>query len=64
VAILDQTATLERIREKVVAGERLNLEDGLLLMESDHVLSSASWPTSRGANAAATTRSTSSRTCT
>ena len=38
MAILDRTSTLERIREKVVAGERLDLEDGLLLMESDDVL--------------------------
>jgi len=39
VAILDHTSTLESVREKVVAGERLDLEDGLLLMESDDVLS-------------------------
>jgi aminodeoxyfutalosine synthase len=38
VTILDHTATLESIREKVVARERLDLEDGLLLMESDDVL--------------------------
>src|SRR4029450_8239230 len=38
MAILDHTSTLERIREKVVAGERLDLEDGLLLMESDDIL--------------------------
>ena len=38
MAILDHTTTLESIREKVVAGERLDLEDGLLLMESDDVL--------------------------
>src|SRR5215471_20542618 len=38
MAILDHAATLEGIREKVVAGERLDLEDGLLLMESDDIL--------------------------
>jgi aminodeoxyfutalosine synthase len=38
VAILDHTSTLGSVREKVVAGERLDLEDGLLLMESDDVL--------------------------
>src|SRR6476660_6688123 len=38
MAILDRTSTLERIREKLVAGERLDLEDGLLLMESDDIL--------------------------
>ena len=38
MAILDHTSTLESVREKVVAGERLDLEDGLLLMESDDVL--------------------------
>jgi aminodeoxyfutalosine synthase len=35
VAILDRSSTLEGVREKVVAGVRLDLEDGLLLMESD-----------------------------
>src|SRR5262249_57614302 len=38
VAILDHTSTLGTIRDKVVAGERLDLEDGLLLMESDDIL--------------------------
>src|SRR5215467_8015591 len=38
MAILHHAATLEGIREKVVAGERLDLEDGLLLTESDDVL--------------------------
>jgi aminodeoxyfutalosine synthase len=32
------TDTLEPIREKVVAGERLDLEDGLALFESDNLL--------------------------
>src|SRR5213596_623903 len=36
--MLDHTATLESIREKVIAGERLDLEDGLQLMEADDVL--------------------------
>jgi aminodeoxyfutalosine synthase len=38
MAVLDRTSTLERIREKVEAGERLDLEDGLVLMESDDLL--------------------------
>ena len=38
VAVLDRTSTLEAIREKVEAGERLDLEDGLALMESDDLL--------------------------
>src|SRR5881398_612613 len=38
MALLERTDTLEPIREKVEAGERLDLEDGLLLMESDDVL--------------------------
>src|SRR4249920_1433837 len=38
MAVLDRTATLDPIREKVQAGERLDLEDGLTLMESDDIL--------------------------
>src|SRR5438034_9051207 len=34
----DSTSTLEPIREKVEAGERLDFEDGLALMESDDLL--------------------------
>ena len=38
MAILDRTSTLEPIREKVEAGERLDFEDGLALLESDDLL--------------------------
>ena len=38
MAVLDRTSTLDPIREKVEAGERLDLEDGLALMESDDLL--------------------------
>jgi aminodeoxyfutalosine synthase len=38
MAILDRTATLGTIREKVTAGERLDLEDGLALLETDDLL--------------------------
>jgi aminodeoxyfutalosine synthase len=39
MAVLDQdVATLDTVREKVEAGERLDLEDGLVLMESDDLL--------------------------
>src|SRR5437773_7857041 len=38
MALLERTDTLEPIREKVEAGERLDLEDGLTLMESDDLL--------------------------
>src|ERR1700757_2548889 len=38
MALLERTDTLAAIREKVEAGERLDLEDGLTLMESDDVL--------------------------
>jgi hypothetical protein len=38
MAVLDRTATLDPIREKIEAGERLDLEDGLALMESDDIL--------------------------
>ena len=31
-AVLDRTSTLDPIREKVEAGERLELEDGLALI--------------------------------
>jgi aminodeoxyfutalosine synthase len=38
VAVLDTLDTLAPIREKVDAGERLDFEDGLALMESDDLL--------------------------
>jgi aminodeoxyfutalosine synthase len=38
VALLERTDALAAVREKVEAGERLDLEDGLALMESDDVL--------------------------
>src|SRR5919199_3184929 len=38
MALLERTDALDPIREKVDAGERLDLEDGLTLMESDDVL--------------------------
>src|SRR3990172_6643449 len=38
MAVLDHTSTLESIREKVAAGERLDFEDGLALFESDDLL--------------------------
>src|SRR5512133_4270067 len=38
MAVLDRTATLDPIREKVEAGERLDFEDGLTLMEADDLL--------------------------
>src|SRR5438874_13086210 len=38
MAVADRISTLDPIREKVEAGERLDLEDGLALMESDDVL--------------------------
>jgi aminodeoxyfutalosine synthase len=38
VALLDQLTTLDLIREKVEAGERLDFEDGVALLESDDLL--------------------------
>jgi aminodeoxyfutalosine synthase len=38
VAVLDTLETLAPIREKIEAGERLDFEDGLALMESDDLL--------------------------
>jgi aminodeoxyfutalosine synthase len=38
VAVLDRLDTLAPIREKLEAGERLDFEDGLTLMESDDLL--------------------------
>ena len=38
MAVLDRTTALDGIREKVEAGERLDLEDGLTLLESDDLL--------------------------
>ncbi len=38
MAVLDRTSTLDPIREKIEAGERLDLEDGLALLESDDLL--------------------------
>jgi aminodeoxyfutalosine synthase len=38
MAVLDRTSALDGIRSKVEAGERLDLEDGLTLLESDDLL--------------------------
>ena len=38
MALLDRTSTLGPIREKIEAGERLELEDGLAVLESDDLL--------------------------
>ena len=38
MALLDQTSTLAPLREKVESGERLDLEDGLAILESDDLL--------------------------
>src|SRR5437660_3340239 len=38
MAVLDKLSTLDPIREKVEAGERLDFEDGVALLESDDVL--------------------------
>ncbi len=38
VAVLDTTSTLQPIREKVEAGDRLDFEDGLALLETDDLL--------------------------
>src|SRR5437870_13585636 len=38
MALLDQLTTLDLIREKVEAGERLDFEDGVALLESDDLL--------------------------
>jgi aminodeoxyfutalosine synthase len=38
MAVIDRIVTLDSIREKVEANERLDFEDGLALMESDDVL--------------------------
>jgi 2-iminoacetate synthase ThiH len=54
-------STLELIRDKVEAGERLDLEDGLALMESDDLLALGELAV---ASVAATIASTSSRTST
>jgi aminodeoxyfutalosine synthase len=38
MAVLDRVTTFDSIREKVEANQRLDFEDGLILMESDDVL--------------------------
>jgi len=38
MAVLDKLSTLDPIREKVEAGERLDFEDGVALLESDDLL--------------------------
>jgi aminodeoxyfutalosine synthase len=38
VAVLDRLSTLDSIREKVEAGERLDFDDGVALLESDDLL--------------------------
>src|SRR5437867_4431639 len=41
MAVVDRIATFESIREKVEAGERLDFEDGLAVIESDDLLALA-----------------------
>ena len=55
-------AALDAIWEKVEAGERLDADDGLTLMESDDVLQLGELADTLDAGAAARTASTSSRT--
>ena len=55
---------LERVREKVEAGERLDFEDGLALMESDDLLALGELADTARRVAAATIASSSSRTST
>jgi aminodeoxyfutalosine synthase len=38
MAVLDRTSSFDLVREKVEAGERLDFEDGLALLESDDLL--------------------------
>jgi aminodeoxyfutalosine synthase len=38
MALLDRTSTLAPVREKIEAGERLDLDDGLSILESDDLL--------------------------
>jgi len=38
MAVLDRTSSLDPVREKIEAGERLDLEDGIALLESDDLL--------------------------
>ena len=38
MAVLDTLDTLAPIREKVLAGERLDFDDGVALMETDDLL--------------------------
>ena len=64
MALLDQTSTLTPVREKVEAGERLGVEDGLAVLESDDLLELGELQISRGGCAAARTRSISCRTST
>ena len=56
--------TLDLIRDKVEAGERLDLEDGLALIESDDLLALGELADLARRGAAATTASTSFRTST
>ena len=63
IAVLAEQ-TLEPIREKVEAGERLDFEDGLALLESDDLLALGELADEARRDAAGPTRSTSSRTST
>ena len=64
MAVAERLDSLQLIRDKVLAGERLDVDDGIVLMQSDDVLGSLSWPTQRAVCAAAQMTSTSSRTST
>ena len=58
-----ERSILGAVREKVEAGERLDFDDGVALLESDDLLELGGSPTSRADSGAAPTRRTSSRTC-
>jgi hypothetical protein len=38
MATIDRTSALAAVEEKVLAGERLDLDDGVAILESDDIL--------------------------
>ena len=65
MATIDRTSALAAVEEKVLAGERLDLDDGVAILESDDILTVGRLADTRAPAARRhATRSSSSTTCT
>ena len=64
MALAARLDTLAPVREKVLAGQRLDFDDGVSLLECEDVLAVGELADTAAACAAAPTRCSSSTTCT